>query len=140
MIVDNRKGNSKNLSRKKFGSRDWSANPSPIINRLQSGKVPPRFHYYDSFFLTVFSLTPRQNKTNPKRIDPTVPTTNSSSKKSLFVESPGGTRETTIPPSTTRNPNPPESHNPIFPPGIKIACSFSARSFRAANLITAANI
>src|SRR6266446_4235491 len=80
MIVDNRKGITRNRSRKKFGSRDWSANASPIINRLQSGKVPPRFHYYDSFFLTVFSFAPRQYKINPRKIEASVPPTSRNSK------------------------------------------------------------
>src|SRR6266478_9648554 len=140
MIVDNRKGITRNRSRKKFGSRDWSANASPIINRLQSGKVPPRFHYYDSFFLTVFSFAPRQYKINPRKIEASVPPTSRNSKLHLFTASPGGTSETTIPNSTTTNPRIPHAHKPNFPPGIRIAYGFSARSFRPASFTTPANM
>ena len=73
-------------------------------------------------------------------MDATVPTTNFSSKPTLFSESPGGTSETRMPSRTTRNPSPPEIQAPTIPPGTSTACGFSLRSRRCASLMAAANM
>src|SRR5580704_8549494 len=87
-----------------------------------------------------FSRTPRQYKTSPSKIAATVPINNFASNSTLFEDSPGGTIETAMQTSTTKNPNPPTNHTPVVPPGISTACAFSCRSFRFVSLITAANM
>ena len=42
-------------------------------------------------------------------------------KAEFVAESPGGTSETRIPISTTRNPRPPQIHTPAIPPGTSTA-------------------